>query len=811
MQHEERKVYDKNSLETLKEIVENLTKNKHFGETKIDALEKKLTRFNETEIENEALKRQLQRLSEENDSLLVQLESSENKPDDDGSQIEMLNMQIKSMEKQCEEKAQEIKSLQDIVAKNSLKMKNLIQENSDLKDSIESQTDTMPTDQVKIKYDKCIKRLKTYRMTICDISEKLQLLKADREVLVKTTKNYSECISNWQKDLANASLKMIENITDSKKQLRLKQEEIDGLKIEIISLESENRCTNEKKSNDLKHEIEVLKKTLEEERETQRKFKEHSMKAAKKTSVLDLEMEAYEKTLDELNKKLETKNLCAIEFENTIKIQNETMESLKCQIKSLEANLESEKLHSIEVKKNLDSQLNLYRKTEHERTEANIQLEFLSKNCEALKLENVEIKLEMSKDFGALEKRYQMLESERDGNLKRIFCLESEVEKLKRLSATQEKEIEDLKSEFSSYKLRAQNVLASRQTTDFSKEQELQDEIRTLNKSHEELIRTNKKLTLELGNLQKSQNDLAEDKKRLQERCKELLETIERNSDEVLEESRKRNQSHDESLKAYQLQIDTLNVFYKKKLQESDDVQNATISELREKIFQLEKTLASSSFQTSISYDSNMFQARREDQKTNVLLMDRDSALLTRTEAEGSEDQDQSSSQSSTFQIQSRRKSSKGESRELMPLEELLNSSFDDNSNEIHEETFSNISLPSEVLEQTKAKLVREENRVTHLTSLLSESEKDLARMEQLNEMLKEEIRRQQRNVDREEHIQNSEYLKNIIIKFITLSNGDEKQRLLPVLNTILKLSSEESTLLQNACKGNGWSGLWAK
>lgn len=813
-QHEVKKISDKKSLETMKEIVDNLTENKLAQANKIDLLEKQLTRYNQVDIENEALKRQLQRLTDENDSLLLQIESVDTQliktkiipaEDELDKQIEALKMQVLSLEKQLEEKTRESKSLQDLVDHNSAKIKSLIQENSDLKDSIEVYSNSTPTDQVKMKYDKCIKKLKLYREKIYEISEKLTKLKADREILLKTTKNYSEYISKWQNDLANASIKMIERINDLNRQSKLNQQEIDDLKtkVELLNSESESKNDSEKVENDLRNQIEALKEMvkskdviLEEERECQRKLKENSKKVAKKTSVLDLEMEAYEKTLDELNKKLEVKKLQEKEFENIIKIQKETMESLKCQISSLEANLESEKLHSVEVKKSLDLQQSLLRKTEHERTESNLQLELLTKSFEALKLENAEIKLEMSKEFGMMEKRYQSLETERYENTKTISYLEGELEKFKKLSLSQEKDIEDLRSDYNSYKLRAQSVLASRNTTDHTKEQELQDEIRMSQKALENIKDSNNKLKYELEVLKNSQNELAEDKIRLQGRCKELLETLEKHSEEVLEESKKRNQSHDESIKAYQLQIDTLNAFYKKKLQEKEDIKSSTVSELRDKILILEKSIASSSLCT---FDSNIFQMKNEDHKMNVSMMDR-------TEAEGSEDQ---SSQSSTFQIQTRRKTSKS-SRELMPLDELLNSTFDDNQNEINEETFSNFSNPSDILEHIKAKLTREENRVAHLTSLLADNEKDLARMQQLNEMLKEEIRRQQRNVDREEHIKNSEYLKNIVIKFVTLGNGDEKQRLIPVINTILKLSSEENILLQNACKG-GWSGLWNK
>lgn len=51
-------------------------------------------------------------------------------------------------------------------------------------------------------------------------------------------------------------------------------------------------------------------------------------------------------------------------------------------------------------------------------------------------------------------------------------------------------------------------------------------------------------------------------------------------------------------------------------------------------------------------------------------------------------------------------------------------------------------------------------------------------------------------------------------LQFITLNNGDERLRLVPVLNTILKLSPEETNKLNLVAKGDkSWSNylpLWA-
>lgn len=57
------------------------------------------------------------------------------------------------------------------------------------------------------------------------------------------------------------------------------------------------------------------------------------------------------------------------------------------------------------------------------------------------------------------------------------------------------------------------------------------------------------------------------------------------------------------------------------------------------------------------------------------------------------------------------------------------------------------------------------EKQVKYLTKLLNESEKNAARNEQQVALFKEEIRRLQRMFEREPHLQNTEYLKNVLLK----------------------------------------------
>ena len=94
------------------------------------------------------------------------------------------------------------------------------------------------------------------------------------------------------------------------------------------------------------------------------------------------------------------------------------------------------------------------------------------------------------------------------------------------------------------------------------------------------------------------------------------------------------------------------------------------------------------------------------------------------------------------------------------------------------------------------------EKQISHLASLLAESEAQNSRLDKLTEVLKEEIRTYQRSEERHKHIENLEYVKNVILKFLTLSGSQEKARLLPVLQTILKLKKEEVGQIEHFIQG---------
>ncbi|XP_026513097.1 GRIP and coiled-coil domain-containing protein 2 [Terrapene carolina triunguis] len=180
----------------------------------------------------------------------------------------------------------------------------------------------------------------------------------------------------------------------------------------------------------------------------------------------------------------------------------------------------------------------------------------------------------------------------------------------------------------------------------------------------------------------------------------------------------------------------------------------------------------------------------RERRNTDLPLLD--VHTVAREEGEGMETTDtESVSSASTY---------------MPSLEQLLNSPE------------AKFEPPQWQTELTKEELVQKLNTTTksadHLNGLLHESEATNAILMEQIKLLKSEVRRLERNQEREKSVANLEYLKNVLLQFIFLKSGSERERLLPVMDTMLQLSPEEKGKLvaiahgeeESASRPSGWA-----
>ncbi|KAI1716578.1 rab binding domain-containing protein [Ditylenchus destructor] len=118
-------------------------------------------------------------------------------------------------------------------------------------------------------------------------------------------------------------------------------------------------------------------------------------------------------------------------------------------------------------------------------------------------------------------------------------------------------------------------------------------------------------------------------------------------------------------------------------------------------------------------------------------------------------------------------------------------------------------SVLSAGLEEQETNLMDERHvqeiyrQLEHTRELLCDAEESNVKLMEQVKILKEEIRRLERNQEREKHIENSsEYFKNVMLKFLAPEKvAGERQQLLPILRTMLKLSPEECAEVENYIK----------
>ncbi|EPB76742.1 GRIP domain protein [Ancylostoma ceylanicum] len=128
-------------------------------------------------------------------------------------------------------------------------------------------------------------------------------------------------------------------------------------------------------------------------------------------------------------------------------------------------------------------------------------------------------------------------------------------------------------------------------------------------------------------------------------------------------------------------------------------------------------------------------------------------------------------------------------------LEEILFGDGDANAEPNSGEAPAVVSVPALVEE-----IERLNKNLQHARELLNETEATNATLVDQSRLLKEEIRRLQRNEERLNHVENTEYLKNIIVKFLSPERvSGERQQLIPILSTMLQLSPDEVENLNRA------------
>ncbi|KAG6452634.1 hypothetical protein O3G_MSEX007725 [Manduca sexta] len=623
---------------------------------------------------------------------------------------------------------------------------------------------------------------------------------------LKLKKKLNETVTQMQNsEQDKARLEKLLNekaILESKLDAPLNQDVIDGTdrdehsgkdlqeKIEKLTVALEAAKQDCSELEKVKAELTSKSQQLASEMESHKVTKDNLEKArrdVKKKNVLSLEMEDYERSMKELTSKMEENKKKMVQMESIIDTQEATIIAMKTQIKLLEEQIKTEETQCRHLKEELQHALEEIKEKDNIISVKNGIISKLEQDLEDEKRKNEESDMELTAVLSDKEKVIMSLAEEKAELNNKVKRMEFKCAELKENIQILNIELADLKTEYTSYKVRAQAVLRQNQMVDHSQEEQLKEEMAALKAQIETLTL---KLATAQEQLAEQRSETENGRRRAAEASNEATRAQQRTARLHTDLTRLSQQLESERAQ-HKLQISTLTQCYKTQINELETKLQKETENLKKQLMvvQNENTTVSALGMSQEPHNSHyMLPVIPKDENSDGE-MDINVSMIPREEGEGSESAPSPPPSKSYM-------TAAGSSRSPVPLERLLEEGVPD------DEALDTASLaltPEQEISDLKRKLLAQQQRVKHVTVLLSESERECARRWQLSELLKAELRRA-RGADHSAH--NAEYMKNVTLKFLTLPPGDERGRLVPVLQKILTLTQEETQKIQAIAKG---------
>lgn len=591
----------------------------------------------------------------------------------------------------------------------------------------------------------------------------------ERDKLKKDNEQLKNSVEDLRKNELSLNNK-ISTLESSNQNIPVMKKHIDSLNTNIKESKSEmQRLQMEIKAEAIKYE--EMKKTANKLEVTVQELTsqlEQAKQQGKTNNVLELEMKNYEKIIADLSSQLNIERSTI----KSLKSENEALSNVKIGLHEQISILEKQIAVEQQRIQDAQDQLAIFQSRVEEK---NAQIETLNSSMGELKKQLTEEKsktealtMEMSSVTSEYSKKELTMLSKISSNQDEIRSLETSLQSTRQELATAKHEIDHLNEEYESYKLRAQTILAKKKGDLVTHaEKEAKEECDRLKRECAGLEERLDSAMSEIDTLNTRISSLNLEKARSEKKYEEMRTALQQKLVE-----------HDVlSTEMYNLKM----------------ANEVAIEQLK-----AELTKKKNEYQTELSYHKKVIDdlmlefKQKEEENFNKDKADNNGYSLgnipesilpssEREDGEGSE---------SVPSPKTRRHSG------VVPLDVLLNSPDE-----------SKVIVLQEQVEKLQKDLGRSEVRARHLSSLLSEAEKDSARNLHQNKVLKEELRRLERALERQPHVANTEYLKNVIFKFVTLPNGDERTRLVPVLDTLLKFSPEETHKLSSVAKGEAQAG----
>ncbi|XP_077473413.1 GRIP and coiled-coil domain-containing protein 2 [Stigmatopora argus] len=774
----------------------------------IDVLERERTEFTEQLADRDSLISQLR-------AEIAALQDSASTSSSDEKKAMEMTEKIGELEKDNKEKDEMIIKIKAVAVKAKKELDTNKKEVVSLKEEIGALKEQQ--EKVNISMKDIIHGAEGYKNLQIDYDKQTEQLDQQKEKVAAAERQ----IADLNKHLSNA-VSQVELLRSEKEDLltaletsrsMVKQVEaqIQQLQKQSASLDRDlvaERAMKEQKIKDLskakKDLVELQAQFSKQQMQSTQTAQELEQlrKEAQQNSLLGMEMADYERLVKELNSKISEKDVCSEELKAQITALTEKEETLKQEIENLRSQLDQAEDEASNIKQMLV-------KTKTELSDAKQQENSLAVLQASLRgeLEANQQQLESTKvevcDLSAERLRLQdQLTSALDQQEKTNRSLQQRIDSLLQERDIAKAELAATAEEFESYKVRVHNVLKQQKsklneqnesdTVRLEREQ-LLTQVNQLTSSLEESQQSFQICTAELQQLQSEHDTLLErHNKILQENVSKEVELRERllsvQSQNVDLQSELAQAQADSSS-----QIETQRQMHRELLRKLQDEHRATVEMLQVQLTRVEEQLFNLQNQNSsvlVQSSRKSTDAQRKTVDQNQVVAPNEPQSMAREECEGMETVENESASPAS----------------LLSLEHLLTSP--DPKQEPFEWT----------VEPTKDELILKLNTATrsleHMNSLLHETEATNAvLMEQIN-LLKSEVRRLERNQEREKSVANLEYLKNVLLQFIFLRPGSERQALVPVIQTLLQLSPEEKSKLAaiaqgeeeaSGSQGSGW------
>ncbi|KAM6316656.1 GRIP and coiled-coil domain-containing protein 2 [Aegotheles albertisi] len=793
---------------------EEITQKLAFYESQIQEQQKGSVKQDDLNFILEQKETELRNVKDELSSLKNLMETLAEKTDQQSSVAE-LQEKIGRLEKESAEKGEKLNKIKVVAVKAKKELDASRKETQSLREELELVRSEK--DQLSASMKDVIQGAESYKNLLMEYdkqgeqmdSEKGRANNLERQIDDLTRQLQVSSQQHDQLQSANEDLlARVETLQHNAKLLEAQILEIQKAKAKADKELEAERLLKEQKTKEHSgalREMEELQMQLQKEKKHLQKTMQElelARKDAQKSTLMDMEIADYERLVKELNQKITDKDSRIEDLEQETGIQKQKQETLQEEIKSLQSTMQQDeernaKIKQLLVKTKKELADSKQAENDHLMLQASLkgELEASQQQVEAYKIQVAVLTSEK-------HKVQEHLRTSSEQHQRALSAYQQKIATLQEECRAAQAEQASVTSEFESYKVRVHNVLKQQKNKSAS-----QTESEGAKQEREQLEMVINQLKVKLQDAQHNSQLNASELQALQSEHDTLLERHNKMLQEtVAKEAELREKlctiqsenmvmktEHGQMLSQLTAQNEALRNNFRDQVRNLQEEHRKTVETLQQQLSRVEAQLFQLKSEPSTrgpAVSNPATKNLRERRNTDLPVLD--VHTVAREEGEGMETTDTESVSSASTYIPS--------------LEQLLNSPE------------AKLEPSQWQTELTKDELIQKLNTTAksadHLNELLRESEATNAILMEQIKLLKNEIRRLERNQEREKSVANLEYLKNVLLQFIFLKSGSEKERLLPVIDTMLQLSPEEKGKLvaiaqgeeENTSRPSGWA-----